>query len=257
MVGCHLYTQDSLTVIPTLSYLRRHFDIYNTQFFDSALPVPRLAIGNAAGRLGCFSAPVIRGASTPSPSHLSRCCIRISARYDYPEPQLQDVIIHEMIHFHIWYHRLADSSPHGPVFRSLMHCINEVGGRHISVSTRIPSGNRAVTDFQTITKAPRRNLPLRYICVTHLSDNRLGITIVPRTRVFSTHLALHSHPAVLSLEWYITRDQSFDCFPSTRTAKIFLLSPALHSRLLAVGRQCICDGKTFRLSSPSRFSVNT
>ncbi|MDE6268866.1 MAG: SprT-like domain-containing protein [Muribaculaceae bacterium] len=233
-------------MIPTLSYLRRHFDIYNSQFFDSALPVPRLAIGKAAGRLGSFSAPVLSADSVLSSSHLSRCCIRISACYDYPEPQLQDVIIHEMIHFHVWYHRLHDSSPHGPIFRSIMEHINKAGNRHISVSMRILTPSQA-TEQKIITKVPLRNPRLRYVCVTHLTDNGLGITIVPRTQIFPTHLILSSHSIVRSLEWYISRDQAFDPFPTSRKVKIYRLSPDLYARIPSLARPCICDGMTFRL----------
>lgn len=61
--------------------------------------------------------------------------ISISDYYSMTSDNLEDVMIHEMIHYSIAYTGLRDSSPHGVVFRGMMDAINRKYGRHVSVMT--------------------------------------------------------------------------------------------------------------------------
>ena len=60
--------------------------------------------------------------------------IRLSSEFDLPENEWDDVIIHEMIHYHIALNNLRDTSTHGVVFRGIMDEINRKYDRHITVS---------------------------------------------------------------------------------------------------------------------------
>ena len=42
--------------------------------------------------------------------------LRINKRIDLPEQEIEDIIIHEMIHYHIAYNGIKDTSTHGRVF---------------------------------------------------------------------------------------------------------------------------------------------
>ena len=73
--------------------------------------------------------------------------LRINKRIDLPEADIEDIIIHEMIHYHIAYRGIKDTSTHGRVFKMLMNDINKRFGRHITISRKMPY---SVTTWKTI-----------------------------------------------------------------------------------------------------------
>ena len=50
--------------------------------------------------------------------------LNFSKLYEMDKQKLEDVVIHEMIHYYIHYHQIQDSSAHGAVFRKMMNDIN-------------------------------------------------------------------------------------------------------------------------------------
>ena len=46
--------------------------------------------------------------------------LKISTGFDLSQEELEDVIIHEMIHYYIAWRNIKDSSVHGEVFRGIM-----------------------------------------------------------------------------------------------------------------------------------------
>ena len=62
--------------------------------------------------------------------------LRINKRIDLPEADIEDIIIHEMIHYHIAYRGIKDTSTHGMVFKMLMNDINKRFGRQVSEGMR-------------------------------------------------------------------------------------------------------------------------
>lgn len=225
-------------MLPTLPFLKSCFDSFNRQFFESSLPPIRLTIGNAARRLGTFTAPVRRGeAGKASPELVSQASIRISSCYDLPETRLQDVIIHEMIHYYIWYHGIPCPRPHGPAFIAIMKSINSRPERQISVTVN----NQQLTRSKNLTKS------IIYICVSHLVSGELGVTISARSRIFDIHNALSVSKMVSSLEWYVSRDPANLRCPVSRSPKIYRLSPTNYESIKSTSKPCTCDGSTFRL----------
>ena len=63
-------------------------------------------------------------------------CISVSNYYQLTLEEIDDVLIHEMIHYTIAYTGLKDTSPHGIVFRGMMDKINRTFDRHITISMR-------------------------------------------------------------------------------------------------------------------------
>ena len=122
---------------PTLDFLRDSFSRFNTICFGGKLPEPDFRLSNARSFMGQFRHPRVFSRE--------RCRISLNARYDLPREELEDVVIHEMIHYYIWHARLRDSSSHGPVFRRIMADINT---RHR------PSSSPPTDTSNTITSAP-------------------------------------------------------------------------------------------------------
>ncbi len=120
-------------MIPTKEYLQEAFDGFNSLCFGGELPRPTLKLSRARTRLGWM-----RYKYRKDGAGLARYdfVIAVTVAYDLPREMLDDVIIHEMIHYLIAYKGLRDTSPHGQLFRRFMREINERHGRHVSVSAR-------------------------------------------------------------------------------------------------------------------------
>lgn len=120
-------------MIASVSYIEESFKKYNHQIFDDCLPIPVIKLSRAKTRLGqmAYKRKVRLG-------HIKYYDFRISisTAYDLLQDALDDVIIHEMIHYYIAYKGIRDSSAHGKMFRSLMSVVNTRHGRHVSVSVK-------------------------------------------------------------------------------------------------------------------------
>ena len=117
----------------TIEYLERKFDEFNNQIFKGELPKIPLKVTDVKGFIGLCSYKRKFGDdnNTLVPYDFS---ISINSRLDLPENEIEDTIIHEMIHYYVGYKQLEDASSHGPVFKTMMNLINEKFGRHITIS---------------------------------------------------------------------------------------------------------------------------
>ena len=151
--------------------------------------------------------------------HFSNFALRISKRFDFTEQELQDTLIHEMIHYYISYNQLQDSSAHGQLFRQMMNDINEKYGRHITLSHRSSREER----LQVIGSKPRP----RVFAIIEMCDGDQYIKCVPRIkqRIESMHRHLTSSPEVRSLKWYFSTDPYFALFPSSMGRKVQKIDP--------------------------------
>ena len=121
-------------MIATLPFLEKRFDTFNHDYFGDTLPLVPIKLGRALRSLGSctykkrrrlFARPVCYD-----------FCLHISTRYDWPEEELEDILLHEMIHYEILVNQWQDSSAHGKLFRARMKEFNEKYGRHIRISYR-------------------------------------------------------------------------------------------------------------------------
>ncbi len=120
-------------MIVTLPYLKERFERYNHQLFDDKLPMPTLKLSRAKTRLGQMSC---KRKSYKEYTKYDHFTISISTAYDLSQDELDDIIIHEMIHYSITYTGIKDTSPHGKIFQEKMNAINQQYGRHISISAK-------------------------------------------------------------------------------------------------------------------------
>ena len=218
---------------PDINFVKQKFSQFNGEFFGGELNELPIKLSNSRSTLGCFVHP------RNQPDHLERgvgeCYIRISTRLDFPQSEVEDTIIHEMIHYWIYFKRLKDSSAHGKIFRAKMEEINRVSGRNLKVSHRL-SNEEANSDTHT-----RNNL----ICVTEWTDGRTGITVCARTRIFEIDRIMRSQPTLTRLEWFWSRDVWFNRFPISRVAKVYYADPDDLREHLKRATLCVCDGKKF------------
>lgn len=217
-----------------IAYIKRKFNEFNDLCFGGELPPLPVRLSNAGRALGLFVHPRVYPAWKPRGR--GECHLRISTRFDLPENEVEDTIIHEMIHYYIWYKKIPDNAPHGNAFRSKMAEINRLHGRRLSVSHRSSAG-------QLDSDRHHRN---NYICVQHWKKGGHTLTVCARTCIFDIHRIMTMQPELESVEWYWSMDPWFNRFPVSRTAKMYLLSEEDYRSRFATATPCECDGHMLR-----------
>ena len=125
-------------MIATISYVERKFAEFNRQMFAGQLPKLPIELSDAKTFLGkCVYRKRVKP-NGKTENYDFR--LRINTRIDLPEHEVEDTIIHEMIHYFIGWKQLEDTSSHGTIFRHIMNSINEKYGRHIRPSTNASAG---------------------------------------------------------------------------------------------------------------------
>lgn len=127
-------------MIATIPYIEEKFDAFNKLIFGGELPRIPIVLGSATRVVGAFSYKARR--NFWGKKEYFDLKLRFSKKFDLPENELEDVIIHEMIHYYIHFKNLKDKSAHGPLFKNLMNQINKTFGRKISIRYRGSSALR-------------------------------------------------------------------------------------------------------------------
>ena len=163
--------------------------------------------------------------------------MRISKRFDVPEQELQDTVIHEMIHYYIGYNQLQDTSSHGALFRQMMQDINERYGRHLTISHKSTRQER----LQVIGPKPRP----RIFAILTMTDGQHYIKAVPRIEqhILTMHKRLSTSPLVTSVSWYYSVDPYFALFPSSMGSRVQRIDMKEVEAHLQSSTPLRCDGK--------------
>lgn len=115
----------------TIGFIRENFDKFNNEYFGGELETPTFEITHAKSYLGQYEhTHDYRG-------RLKTSIIRISDKFDRTEIDVQNTIIHEMIHLYIHQNNIRDTRPHGRVFNRIADRINRQGGWHIARTNSI------------------------------------------------------------------------------------------------------------------------
>lgn len=207
-------------MIPTIPYIEAKFDEFNKLIFGSELPRIPIVLGSATRVVGAFSCKVRR--NFWGKKEYSDLKLRFSKKFDLPEKELEDVIIHEMIHYYIHFKNLKDKSAHGPLFKNLMNQINKTFGRNISIRHK-----GAVKTNQQITDAKPR---YRVVAVVTMKDGKTGIKVLPRIKEKVRHYynTVSTSPTVSKVEFYFTLNPFFGQYPCSSALRIHYID---HSTL--------------------------
>lgn len=207
IVAC-FSTQD---MIPTNEFIKQKFIVFNTQFFDSKLPMLPFRATKARSYLAQIACKKER--SLLRGTRFFDFTFRFSTCFDLTETELEDIILHEMIHYYILYNNIHDTSAHGKIFRSMMNDINRRYNRNIRVSYKLSNDN-IKSD-----KRVRRHL----VCISHFADGRCGITVASRSRIFQLWENIPKIKGVAYCEWFLSRDTFFNRYPRSLTPRIYIV----------------------------------
>lgn len=203
--------------------LQEWFARFNRLCFHGSLPMPRLALSKSRTQLGSMTYRRSRRyVFFPEPSFT----IRVSAYYDSSEAELQDVLLHEMIHYYIALNKLRDTSPHGVLFRKMMKEINEKHRRNITVSTRC--------DGRTAAPAARSERE-RLVLALEMDDGQCFLSVVNPRYANALRLRLGLVRGLRQHHWLVSNDPFFADFPAVRSLRARRVSRDDFSRLVAAG----------------------
>ena len=116
---------------PSLQFFIDKFKYYNDLCFNGMLPLPPIRLNTRLGALGITKCKIV---SNLDGTYLaSDFIIEFSVRLDLPENEYLDTIVHEMIHYYIFFNGLVDDSSHGKVFHSIVKELGEKYGVLVSL----------------------------------------------------------------------------------------------------------------------------
>lgn len=192
----------------TLEFLEDRFDRFNLDIFRGELPRPLMHISSARSFMGQFKTERKRllPGKQQETYHLT-----LSDRYDLDAAVLEDIVIHEMIHFFIHFRKIKDDSSHGPQFRKMMNDVNRTFGRHITVSHRC-SKQELESD-----SAKAHSL----VCLCTMSDGRKLVCRASQSKVFELHRAFQEWDKVVEEEWYWVYGSYFNRYRRVLTPRLF------------------------------------
>ena len=200
---------------PTVPYIEAKFDEFNALMFGGKLPKIPVALSHAASYVGlCTYKTRRRLLGKPEPYDFK---LRISTRFDLPEQEVEDTIIHEMIHYYIRLNGIKDTSAHGKAFRQMMTDINRTHGRHITVSHRTTKEQREAA----VSSRPRP----RVAAIVSFKDGRQGLKLLPvdDRKITAYHRALMRSGRVSSIEYYNTSDPWFNRYPTSAAFNVLFV----------------------------------
>lgn len=193
----------------SLAYIERKFKEYNELCFEGELKPLPFKLSNARTFLGQVA--FMREKKPDGTWHYYGFVFRINAKIDLPEEEVEDTILHEMIHYWILSNQMQDTAPHGEIFIKKMKEINVKFNRNLSVSHKVTKEEH---DKDTEV---RQHL----ICVSRLRNGRRGITIATKSRLFQLWDEISNFPHIAEWRWVVTTDPFFNRFPRASSLKIY------------------------------------
>ncbi len=206
-------------MICTLIYLRRRFAEFNSLCFGDGLPVPRMRIGSSRRTLGSLSCK--RERTMAGGTRVSAFTLTISAFYDLSQQEIDDTILHEMIHLYIMANAVRDTSAHGRVFRGMMNAINARFSRHITVTHKGELRKSDCKATQTV------------IAVSELDDGTLCVTRPAVTRIRDVCREISKIRKVKKSEWYNSANPFFEKYPRSLSARFYRIEKNVLERELS------------------------
>ena len=220
----------------TIPYVEKKFEEFNRLMFDGRLPKLPVELSDAKTFLGGCVYKKRRTLLGKTVCYDFK--LRINTRIDLDEAEVEDIIIHEMIHYNIGYHRIVDTSAHGRVFRGMMKGINERFGRHIRVSHK-PTAEQK----EQLYGDKRR---WRMVAFVVFKDGQTGIKVLPRiaVKVVNYYNVVGRESTIEGIELYRTDDVFFNRYPNSSALRVHYIDRAEAERHLAGAKRWVCDGVT-------------
>lgn len=203
---------------PTIPYLKSKFEDFNVKIFGGRLPEVPITLCQVTSFVGQYKSKIHvlpDGRRQPYDPQL-----RFSTAFDLTETEIEDTVIHEMIHYFIAYNGLIDRSTHGPLFKALMNSINENHGRNISISHR--------TSRDTLAEAKAVKKKWHVIAILHFTSGEQGVKVLPRVipKILDYYKGITAAPNISRVDLYLHNDPFFNRFPTSTGRRCHAITDA-------------------------------
>lgn len=157
-----------------------------------------------------------------------------------PEEEVEDTIIHEMIHYYIGYNQLEDTSPHGSIFRQIMNAINEKYGRHLTISHKCTK----TQNEQAVDQKQHYHV----VAVVLFEDGLTGFKVLPRVlqSILKYYNGVKAAKGVISIDLYMSNDIFFNRFPNSSAYNVHYIEITEIKKHLEGAEKMSCDGKSIK-----------
>lgn len=222
----------------TIPYIKQKFEEFNQQMFGGRLPMIPIELSNAKTFLG--QCAYKKRHKLLGKVELYDFKLRINTRIDLSEQEMEDIIIHEMIHYHIGYNQLKDTSAHGRLFLQMMNDINTRFGRHVTVSHKSTAEQRE--------QLQDKKQHFHVVAVVMFQDGRTGIKVLPRVLKSILHYYNHvlANRDVQSIQLYMSNNIFWNRYPNSSALKVYFLEDKIIKKELDSAEHMECDGKSIK-----------
>ncbi|MDE6682478.1 MAG: SprT-like domain-containing protein [Muribaculaceae bacterium] len=220
----------------TIRYVEQKFDEFNRLMFGGKLPKLPVRMSDAVTFLGMCVAKVRTLPDGRRQHHDFE--LRVSLRHDIPERDLEDVIIHEMIHYFIMYNELNDTAPHGELFKAMMRSINRTYGRNITIS------RRSTPEERTRTVEGKRQWHV--IASISFLNGKKGVKVLPRVvpKIIDYYRQVSSAPEIARVELFLHDNPFFNRYPTSAALRVHEIDTSLlHENLAGAHTLTVKNGK--------------
>ncbi|MGM9791976.1 MAG: SprT-like domain-containing protein [Candidatus Cryptobacteroides sp.] len=212
-------------MIASAEFVKESFGKFNAEIFGGELPVPHFQLSRARSFLGKLRYKVTPRAFGRKPVYSDYTLI-ISTLYDLPQEELEDVVIHEMIHYLLMIRGIEDSSAHGPQFRAYMNAVNERFGRNITVSHKGRATDTKRIHYVGVCKL---NGEVKAVGASRdkvrklLQEDKVGLIVCSKDMAPRIAAGVRKAFPIGNIDWYVTNHPYFNKFPHLRTVKMYLV----------------------------------
>lgn len=194
-------------MIANLDFLKARFEEFNRLVFAGRLPMPLLTLCDATSFVAQYKSKLreLPGGHKEPCGHQ----IRFSTAFNLDEREMEDTLVHEMIHYFIAYNGLRDRTAHGPLFKALMQAVNEAHGRNISISHR--------TSASELGKAREVKKKWHVVAILHFTSGQLGVKVLPRVipKIIDYYKGISAASNIAKVELFLHNDPFFNRFPTS------------------------------------------
>lgn len=192
----------------TAEWLRQRFVDFNRTMFGGRLPLPLISLCEVSSFVGQYKSKirVLPDGVRETYDHQ----LRFSTAFNLTECEIEDTLIHEMIHYFISYNGLQDRTTHGPLFKALMNSINENHGRSISISRRITHGEMTEARANTAKK-------WHVVAILYFTGGQLGVKVLPRVvpKIIEYYKAISASSNIDKIDLYLHNNPYFNRYPTS------------------------------------------
>lgn len=183
-----------------IPFIEKKFEEFNKLMFAGELPKLPIELSNAKTFLGQCVFKIRRLTNGKTEKYDFR--LRINTRIDLPEQELEDTIIHEMIHFYIGINQLNDTSAHGQI----MDAINVRYGRHMTITHKVTKEQRE--------QAYDKRQHWHVVAIVEFKNDKTEIKVLPRIvpRILNYYNKIGAINSVSQIKLYMSNDIFFNRF---------------------------------------------